>query len=298
MEAVKGYYARFLRALPDIAALAAAPEEQLLKLREGLGYYSRVRNLGRAARQITEQYGGRFPETYEQVRALPGVGDYTAGAVCSICFSLPTPAVDGNVLRVMARVQEDHRNVLDTRTRADITEALRPVYEGSDPAMLTQALMEMGATVCIPGGAPRCGECPLSGICMAAAAGNAAGLPVREKKQHRRIEQKTVFILECGGRIAIAKRPDTGLLASLWELPNVPGHLNAQEAVRTASGWGVQPQELQKIVQRKHIFTHITWEMQGVFLRCQNAVPEFTWAAPEELREVHSLPTAFRCLLE
>ena len=297
VEAVKGYYARFLDALPDIEALAAAPEEQLLKLWEGLGYYSRVRNLGKAARQIMEVHAGRFPEDYAAVRALPGVGDYTAGAVCSICFSLPTPAVDGNVLRVMARVQEDFRNVLDPRTRADVTRMLRPVYEAYDPGMLTQALMEIGATVCVPG-TPHCSECPLSALCASREAGSTGLVPVRQKKQTRRTEQKTVFILECAGRIAITRRPDTGLLASLWELPNVPGHLNAQEAVQTASAWGVQPQALQKIVQRKHIFTHITWEMQGVFLRCAREDEAFTWADPGQLQGLYALPTAFRCVLE
>lgn len=298
VEAVKGYYARFLAELPDIAALAACPEDKLLKLWEGLGYYNRVRNLQKAAQIIMEQHGGVFPRTYEEIRILPGIGDYTAGAVCSICYDLPTPAVDGNVLRVLARVQEDFRNVLDAKVKSGMTAQLAAVYPSERAGELTQALIEIGATVCIPNGAPHCTECPLAALCMARANGSTENLPVRVKKNVRRIEQRTVFVLMHEGRIAIRKRPANGLLASLWELPNVEGHLTAEEAVAQCSAWGASPHEMRKIVSRKHVFTHITWEMQGVFLECADTPEAFLWAAPEELEEMYSLPTAFRCVLE
>ena len=298
VEAVKGYYARFLAELPDVQALADCPEERLLKLWEGLGYYNRVRNMQKAARIVTVQYGGAFPQRYDEIRALPGIGDYTAGAVCSLCFGLPTPAVDGNVLRVMARLQEDFRNVLDPKVKADLTAQLAAVYPQADCAMLTQALMEIGATVCVPNGAPDCNACPLQSLCMAKTAGSERMLPVREKKTARRTEQRTVLVLECEGKIAIRKRPATGLLASLWELPNVEGMLSPEEVITLCSEWDTKPQELMKTVERRHIFTHITWEMQGVFLRC-GAMPEgFVWADAAALQETYSLPTAFRCVLE
>jgi A/G-specific adenine glycosylase len=297
VEAVKEYYTRFIEALPDIPALAACPEEQLLKLWEGLGYYNRVRNMQKAARQIMEQYGGIFPKNIDGIRSLSGIGDYTAGAIGSICFGLPSPAVDGNVLRVMARLCEDFRNVLSPVMKRDVTAQLSGIYSHSDCGMLTQALMELGATVCVPNGVPRCGECPLSGICMARAAGSTEMLPVRQKKQNRKIEYRTVFVLECNGKIAIRKRPVKGLLASLWELPNTEGQLTPEEAVNLCRKWGTAPEEFLKTVQRRHIFTHITWELLGVFLRCENQSPDFIWATPEELETRYSLPTAFRCVL-
>lgn len=298
VEAVKGYYARFLEALPSVQALAECPEEMLLKLWEGLGYYNRVRNMQKAAKCIVSEHGGQFPRNYAEIRALPGIGDYTAGAVSSICFGLPTPAVDGNVLRVLARLQEDFRNVLDPKVKSDMTEALAEVYPHAEAGTLTQALMEIGATVCVPNGAPHCSECPLRGLCLAHEAGSEMQLPVRLKKTKRRIEQRTVFVLECDGKTAIRKRPDKGLLASLWELPSVEGFLSPEEAAAMASDWGAKPVELRKIVQRKHIFTHITWEMQGVFLQCREQCEGFVWADAEALEGEYALPTAFRCVLD
>ena len=298
VEAVKGYYARFLETLPNVAALASCPDDVLMKLWEGLGYYSRVRNMKRAAAVIMDEHGGIFPRTYDAVRALPGIGDYTAGAVCSICFGLPTPAVDGNVLRVMARLQEDFRNILSPAVKTDVTAELAAVYPAHDACTLTQALMELGATVCVPNGAPRCEACPLASLCMARMHGSTDALPVREKKTRRRTEQHTVLILRCDGRIAIRKRPDKGLLASLWELPSVPGRLTPEDAARVASDWGAAPRALVQTVERRHIFTHITWELFGVTLDCA-AMPEgFVWATPDDLATVYSLPTAFRCVLE
>ena len=297
VEAVKGYYARFLAELPDIPALAACPGEKLLKLWEGLGYYNRVRNLQKAAQVILNEHGGRFPQDFAAIRDLPGIGDYTAGAIASICYDAPTPAVDGNVLRVMARVTEDFRNVLDAKVKADMTAQLAAVYPKQNAGELTQALIEIGATVCVPNGAPKCGECPLSSLCMAYRNHSTGLLPVRKKNTRRRTEQRTVFVLTCEGKTAVRKRLAKGLLASLWELPNVEGVLTPEEAAAQCSAWGAAPRELTKIVERKHIFTHITWEMQGVFLECAEMPEDFVWVTPEELESTYSLPTAFRCIL-
>ncbi|MEE5992772.1 MAG: A/G-specific adenine glycosylase [Oscillospiraceae bacterium] len=298
VEAVKGYYARFLEALPDISALANCDDDKLMKLWEGLGYYSRVRNLKKSAQTIMNDYNGIFPQTYDEIRKLSGIGDYTAGAICSICFGLPVPAVDGNVLRVMARVQEDFRNILDNDFKKDITKQLEKVYPSvKDCGNLTQAMIEIGATVCVPNGMPHCEECPLNSFCMAHQNGSVALLPVREKKVKRKFEHKTVFVLQCGDRIAIQKRPSKGLLAGLWELPNVENFLTPEQAIQQCSEWNVKPKELLKIVSRRHVFTHITWEMQGIFLECAEPDSRFVWAEPSELESVYSLPTAFRCIL-
>ncbi|MDE6708486.1 MAG: A/G-specific adenine glycosylase [Oscillospiraceae bacterium] len=298
VEAVKNYYTRFLNALPNIQALANCPEEQLLKLWEGLGYYNRVRNMQKTAKFIIANYQGKFPETYQEIKALSGIGDYTAGAICSICYNLPTPAVDGNVLRVMARLQEDYRNILDLKCKADITKQLEKIYisPNTNCNILTQAFMELGAIVCIPNGSPKCGICPLNTLCMAKQNQSTSLLPVRIKKHKKRIVLKTVFILTCDNKIAIQKRPETGLLASLWELPNVENFLTPEQAIQQCSKWDIQPKEFIKITNKKHVFTHITWEMQGIFITCNQQSANFIWASPEELENIYSLPTAFRCL--
>lgn len=294
VEAVRGYYARFLAAFPTAAALARAPEEQVLKLWEGLGYYSRARALHAAAAQIAAH---GFPADHDGLLALPGVGPYTAAAVGSICFSLPTPAVDGNVLRLCSRLLCDSRPVGGADVRRDYTRWLTPAYEQHDPGLLTQSLMELGATVCGPNGPPGCGRCPLAALCLARAAGRAEALPVRAAKKARRAEQKTVFLLRCGDRLAVCRRPKTGLLASLWELPNVPGLLAPQEAAAQAEAWGVKPVSLLEQTARRHIFTHIEWELRGFSFSCACESARFTWADAAALRGRVALPTAFRQFL-
>ena len=207
VEAVLPYYERFLRELPDIPALAAAPEEQLLKLWEGLGYYSRVRNLQKAARVVCEQYGGKLPGDYEAVKALPGIGEYTAGAICSIAFGLPTPAVDGNVLRVVCRITGDETPVDSPALKRRCREELAPLYPEGAAGDFTQALMELGAMVCLPGGAPRCGECPAREFCAACASGDPERLPVKPPKKPRRIEQRRVWVVLSPAGVLLHRRP-------------------------------------------------------------------------------------------
>ncbi|MBQ8397639.1 MAG: A/G-specific adenine glycosylase [Clostridia bacterium] len=294
VEAVRGYYARFLDALHDIAALAAAPEEQLLKLWEGLGYYSRVRQLGRAAREIMAKHGGVFPCDYDAIRALPGIGDYTAGAVASICFGQPTPAVDGNVLRVVSRICADDACIDLPATKAAYRDALAAVYPDGRCGDFTQALMELGATVCIPRGEPRCADCPCAAFCAAHLNGNPDDYPVRAAKRARRVEQRTVFLLRCEGRLALLRRPPTGLLAGLWELPNCMPHLTADEAMRQADEWGCAPLAVSEPIEKTHIFTHVEWQMRAYPIDCAAAMPPFVWASEDELASVYALPSAFR----
>lgn len=293
VEAVKGYYARFLAALPDIPSLAAAEPDTLAKLWEGLGYYSRVRALHAAAKEIMSRYGGAFPTDYAAIRALPGIGDYTAGAVASICFGQPAPAVDGNVLRVVARLTEDRRCVDDEATKRAVRAALAAVYPAGRCGDFTEALMELGATVCLPNGAPDCARCPLGDVCRSREGGWRT-LPVRREKKPRKKERLTVFLLRCGERTAIRRRGEGGLLAGLWEFPNVPGHLDPAAAVRQAEEWGAQPREIVLTLRRTHVFTHVEWDMQCVFLRCAAAPEDFVWASREALSGAYALPTAFR----
>ncbi len=296
-EAVKGYYVRFLAALPTVEALANCDDGVLHKLWEGLGYYSRVRNLKKAAGVILERYGGVFPREYAQVLALPGVGVYTAGAICSIAFDLPTPAVDGNVLRVFSRLTENSAPIDLPATKKAVTASLAAVYP-KEAGDFTQALMELGATVCGPNRKPHCESCPCRDFCLGCRNGTAAALPVKAPKKEKRQEDRTVFILRCDGRYALEKRPDRGLLAGLWQFPNVEGHLDAAEALAETERLGLRPRTLSREVFRKHIFTHIQWNMKGFYLEVADMGGCFRWFTEEEINTQAALPTAFRLFWE
>ena len=292
VEAVKGYYARFLDRLPDIAALASCDDAELHTLWEGLGYYSRVRNLKKAAQVILERHGGVFPPDHAAVLALPGIGDYTAGAICSIAFARPTPAVDGNVLRVLARLRADEEAIDLPQVKKRVREELAAVYPTDCPGEFTQALMELGATVCVPNGEPKCDVCPCREICQGRE--NWQTLPVKLPKRAKKQEDRTVFVLHCGDRYAIEKRPSRGLLADLWQFPNVAGHLSAAGAVAWAEERGLHPRNVEKSIDRNHIFTHIRWDLRGWFLEVDSMAGDYTWLTLDEIDTQAALPTAFR----
>ncbi len=342
VEAVRDYYLRFMQALPTIEALAEAEEEQLLKLWQGLGYYNRVRNLQKAARQIlqnpsaedltTDAAAGAsasasavpstsasvaFPQTMPEILALPGIGEYTAGAIASICFDQKTPAVDGNVLRVMARLTEEEGDVKSAPVKRRFTELLAGLYPDTGCGDFTQGLIELGALVCLPNGQPRCEMCPVSGFCRAHAAGRVMELPVKAEKKARRREQRTVFILSCGGRLAVRRRPKGSLLGNLYEFPQVSQHLTAGAAVSQAEAWGCHPLDVTRSKQYKHIFSHVEWDMTGYYITCgfegtgevsregagDSLQPEgtgepggqaFRWVSREQLEEEIPLPSAFQ----
>ncbi len=294
VEAVIKYYSRFIETLPDVESLSEVPEDRLLKLWEGLGYYSRARNLKKAAEKIVRDLGGVFPDTSASLRKLPGVGAYTAGAIASICFQEKVTAVDGNVLRVVARVTGSRENVLlpevKKQTEAGLLEVL-PDNAGD----FNEAMMELGETVCLPGDAARCVECPLQGECLAHRDGLTAELPVRVKQMKRRQEQRTVFLLTAeDGRTAVEKRPDKGLLAGMYQLPNVEGFLSEEEIRSAAEAWGLQVLEIVFIKDAKHVFTHLDWLMKGYHVKVAHPAGDFLWATPEELQQQYALPTALK----
>ena len=293
VEAVKGYYTRFLDVLPTVSALAGCDDDMLHKLWEGLGYYSRVRNLKKAAIEIMEQHGGVFPRTYEEIIGLPGIGAYTAGAICSIAYGLPTPAVDGNVLRVLSRLRNDPAPIDLPETKKAVTAALEAIYprEAGD---FTQALMELGATVCGPNRAPDCENCPCRGICLGYQSGTALQLPVKAPKKEKRQEDRTVFIFRCDGRYALEKRPAKGLLAGLWQFPNVSGKLDTLQTLEQLQTMGLHPREILREVERKHIFTHIQWNMTGIYLEVTEPAGDFCWFTAEQINTQAALPTAFK----
>ena len=293
VAAVLGYYARFLEAFPTVEALAAAPEERLMKLWEGLGYYSRARNLQKAAKLVAER--GAFPDTYGDLLALPGIGDYTASAIASAAFGRAEAAVDGNVLRVVTRITDCHRDILDPKVKKAIRERVQAVMpeEAADIRVFNQAAMELGATVCVPNGPPRCEACPARDFCLGRIRGTAEILPVKAPKKARRVEDKTVFLLLRNGRVALRKRPDTGLLAGLWEFPNVEGALDEAAAPAAVSAWGLEPKEWKNKLAARHIFTHVEWHMTGYTLEVAGDGPaEFEWVDTASL-ETHAVPSAF-----
>ena len=284
VAAVLDYYKRFLEVLPTVKDLAECPEDRLMKLWQGLGYYSRARNLQKAARQVMADFGGTFPDTFDAIRTLSGVGDYTAGAISSIAFGRAVPAVDGNVLRVVSRLTLDRRDVTKPETKKDITAALQRTMPREAPGDFNQALMELGATVCLPNGAPLCEKCPARDFCAAHRAGAELDLPVKSLKKERRVEERTVWLIFCKGRVALRKRPDKGLLAGLWEYPNE----------REGSPCPVTGKE-EFAASGKHIFTHIEWHMTAYTLEAESdALPSgWVWADKAALRELYSLPSAF-----
>jgi len=291
VEAVKGYYARFLEALPTVEALADCDDDALHKLWEGLGYYSRVRNLKKAARQIVAM--GGFPKSHGEILALPGIGDYTAGAICSICYDLPEPAVDGNVLRVISRICNDATPIDLSARKKQVQKDLKAVYP-AEAGAFTQALMELGATVCGPNKKPDCQSCPCKDFCLGFREGTAEKLPVKSPRKLRRVEERTVFILSCDGNYALCRRPDSGLLAGLWQFPDMTGKLTAEQALNEVEKMGLKPKEIYRQVEKKHIFTHIEWHMTGVYVEVAEPAGDCLWFAEAEINAQAALPTAYR----
>lgn len=306
VEAVKPYFSRFIHELPDVKSLAECPEDKLLKLWEGLGYYNRVRNLKVAANQILDDYAGVIPSEYEELLKLKGIGHYTAGAIASIAYEKPVPAVDGNVLRVISRVTADDSDIAKQSVRNYMEVKLLELMQIPSviPSIFNQSLMELGATICLPNGEPHCMECPWKNLCEARKQDRIHELPVKQKKQKRRIEKKTVFVIKDGESVALHKREQKGLLAGLYELPNVDGHLSEKEAVRYIEKMGYTPVRIQPLCEAKHIFSHIEWHMTGYIVFIQAAeyqMPDVSskelspWAFVdvEETKEHYAIPSAF-----
>ena len=295
IEAVIPYYARFLEALPDIRALAEVDDDKLLKLWEGLGYYSRARNLQRAAKRMMAEYGGELPRKAEELKKLPGIGDYTAGAIASIAWGEPEPAVDGNVLRVMTRVLKWSDDIMLPKTRVEIAGLLRKCYPtGERAGLLTEGIMELGETVCLPNTAPKCDGCPLNTMCRASLDGEVDQYPVKSPPKERRIEQRTVLLLRCDDKYAVHKREGKGLLAGLWEFPNLDGRLDEDQACEAVHAIGGEVLSIKLCGEAKHVFTHVEWHMRGFLVELGTELPGFFWKTPEEIGRDCPIPTALR----
>lgn len=297
VEAVKPYFQRFIQELPDVQALAECPEQKLMKLWEGLGYYNRVRNMQEAARTVKEEYQGRLPEDYEKLLSLKGIGSYTAGAIASIAYGIPVPAVDGNVLRVISRLAESREDIMKQSVRKKIQQMLQNIIPKDCPGDFNQALMELGAIVCVPNGQPKCSLCPVKETCRAFLHGTAEEIPVKAPKKARRMEERTILVIQDGERTAIRKRPDRGLLAGLYELPNIRGCLTQDEVLEKIKKMGLDPLYIRPLESAKHIFSHIEWRMTGYLIRVssleQNKNQTLIFADKKQSDRKYAIPSAF-----
>lgn len=311
VEAVKGYFDRFIQELPTLEALANAEEERLLKLWEGLGYYNRVRNLNKAARIIMEEYHGVIPKDYKVLMKLPGIGSYTAGAIASIAYNERVPAVDGNVLRITKRLQADCSDISKQQVVKEVEKQMQDIIP-KRAGDFNQALMDLGATICIPNGRPLCEKCPVREHCQGFKKDVCMLLPVKPSKKPRKIEDRTVVLLEYDNKLALHRRGKKGLLAGLWELPNIESRLTIEEVEERLEEFGVREFDLQLLGRAKHIFSHIEWNMLGyhVIIKTWNTqrkqkplmrengsflpMPEdYTWVDRRELTNTYALPSAF-----
>lgn len=299
VEAVKPYFERFFKALPDIKALSEVPDEVLMKLWEGLGYYNRGRNLKKAAQYVMEHYEGELPDSYEELLTLPGIGPYTAGAIASIAFQIPVPAVDGNVLRVISRLLASEEDILKQSVKRKMETMLKSSMPAAQAGSFNQALMEIGAIVCIPNGQPKCGECPLGSLCLARAVDKLSVIPVKTKKKPRKVEARTILVIENGTNIVLNKRPDSGLLAGLYEFPNLEGSYKREEIADMLLAKGIEVVHIRPLESSKHIFSHVEWRMEGYHIRAGGEFPvSMTAVEKSVLKKKYPIPSAYRSYMK
>lgn len=296
LEVVLPYFHRFVESLPDIPALAKAEESLLLKLWEGLGYYNRVRNMQKAARIVMECYGGELPASYQHLLDLPGIGEYTAGAIASMAYQIPVPAVDGNVLRVMARLLGCRGDITEHRVRKALGKAVEAILPRQRPGDFNQAMMDLGAMVCLPNTSPCCSRCPLTSICTGYKEDIASSLPVKSSPKLRIKEQKTVLVLVSQGKTLLRRRPGTGLLAGMWEFPNLEGWLSENNVVDLLEEWGLRPLTVRHLAEARHIFTHREWHLRGYLIEVADTllVQGALWVKGPAVREEYAIPSAFK----
>lgn len=304
VEAVKPYFERFMKALPDIESLAKVSEDELLKLWEGLGYYNRARNLKEAACRIMDEYRGKMPSDYHELLKLKGIGSYTAGAISSIAFGKPYPAVDGNVLRVVSRVCKREDDILNPTVKKNLEKELLTIMP-SRAGDFNQAMMEIGATVCIPNGVPHCDVCPLAEICMAKADGVQMEYPKKSDKKARVIEEKTILIIRDDIRTVLCKRPAKGLLAGMYEFPSLEGYKSPDEVMNWLEQKGLKIIRIVPLKESKHIFTHKEWHMCGYMVKVdeldlkeKEMQAGWFFAEPVETEQKYPIPSAFAAYTE
>lgn len=291
IEAVISYYERFMEALPDVFSLAMVSEDKLLKLWEGLGYYNRARNLKKAAIKIVEEYGGIFPTTYSEIIQLPGIGEYTASAISSICFGENQVTVDGNVMRVFTRFYNDSSNISKDSIKKKIHNTLLSMISG-DAGNFNEGLMELGEVICIPNGMPKCDVCPLKEGCLSYQNSNYYLFPVKDEKKVKEEVDMTVIIPIWQGKTLVRKRKSPGLLHNLYEFPNMVGNKSVEEVREWSLEFGIV-ENIKKSIYYTHVFTHKKWKMQAYFVTFESVNCQDMFYRISEVEERFALPTAF-----
>lgn len=300
VDTVIPYFLRFIAEVSSIEELAVVEEEKLLKLWQGLGYYNRALNLKKAARTIVQEFNGIIPDNLKDLMSLPGIGPYTAGAISSIAYGQAVPAVDGNVLRIIARITASREDISKSITKKDFESIVCELLPENNTGDFNQALMDLGATVCLPNGQPKCEECPLKDLCQANFERITSEVPIKTNKKARSIEKRTVLIICCGHSYALRKRETKGLLPNLWEFPNFEGHLTERQCREILEEKGIKAIEFKILSSSKHIFSHIEWHMTGYFIQVieQQSLSDFIWVTKDEIKHKYSIPTAFKAYLE
>ncbi len=296
VEAVIEYYKRFMKELPTIKSLAECEEDKLLKLWEGLGYYNRVRNMQIAAKQILADHQGQMPEDLEELLSLKGIGSYTARAIACQAYEVPVAAVDGNVLRVVTRLSRDNTDISKESFKKSVEKVLDEIVPREFCGDFSQAMMELGAIVCVPNGEPNCNKCPIQEKCFGCREQDAMSYPVKKAAKARRLEDRTVLVVRRNNRLLLQKRANKGLLAGLYEFPNVETHLTKEQCVEFVKNLGMSPLRVKKLGTEKHIFSHVEWKMVGyeVFVDETEEEPQGRlFVDIEEAQSVYSIPAAF-----
>ena len=295
VEAVKPYFERFISTLPNLVSLAQASDDELHKLWEGLGYYNRVKNMKKCAQYCVEHYDAKLPSTAKQLKELPGIGDYTAGAIASIAFHEPCPAVDGNVLRVFSRLLVSEDDILKERTKRKFQTIIQDYIPNDRCADFTQALMEIGALICVPNALPRCNICPLASDCIGYQTHQEQRLPNKAKKKARRIEKKMILCIVCGNEVALHQRASNVLLADLYEFITMDEIIKRKDIL--AKYENLEIVKVKKMPASTHVFSHVEWHMQG-YLLVVNKKEDGLWATRQAIEETYAIPTAFKAYKE
>ena len=291
VEAVKPYFERFVKELPTLQDLSVASDDTLFKLWEGLGYYNRVMNMKKCAIKCVEKYGGNLPSTYEELIQLPGIGAYTAGAIASIAYKQKVPAVDGNVLRVFSRVLISEDDILKESTKRKFQKIIMDYLPEDRSDAFNQALMEIGALICVPNAAPRCNICPVASECMGYQSGDAHRLPNKTMKKARKIEKKTVLVITYQNQVHLCQREEKGLLAGLYEFDVYEGYLTKKQIKDLFKD---NLKHMTTLEDAKHVFSHVEWHMKGYIIEVEDKTIDGIWCTKKDIKDTYAIPTAYK----
>lgn len=293
VDTVIPYFNNFMARYPTVESLASSEENELMKYWEGLGYYSRIKNIRKTAIELVQNHQAKLPESFEELLKLKGIGEYTAGAIASEAFGEKVPAVDGNVFRVFARLTGFREDIREAKSQEKLKVAVRGVLPEKEIGDFNQGLIELGALICIPKGSPKCELCPVKEFCGSYRDNLQDEIPFRSKARKRTVQERTVFLIQCGDRFAVRKREEGTLLEGLFEIPNREGFYTPEEAKSVVEEMGFTVKDLHMIRDKKVVFTHIEWILQGYYFHVAEENDAFLFETKENLLKNYALASAF-----